>query len=37
MFYVQKLVYMRKEKNDFSDCNKYSECFFVYSLKLEPH
>ena len=37
MFYVQKLVYMRKEKNDFSDCNKYSECFSVYIFKLENH
>ena len=36
MFYVQKLVYMRKEKNDFPDCNKYSECFSVYIFKLEP-
>ena len=34
--YVEKLVYMRKGKNDFSDCNKYSECFSVYILKLEP-
>ena len=33
--YVEKLVYMRKGKNDFSDCKKYSECFFVYILKLE--
>ena len=37
MFYVQILVYMRKEKNDFSDCNEYSECFSVYIFKLEPH
>ena len=33
--YVEKLVYMRKGKNDFSDCNKYLECFSVYIFKLD--
>ena len=33
--YVEKLVYIRKGKNDFSDYNKYSECFSLYILKLE--
>ena len=35
--YVEKLVYRRKGKNDFSDCNNYSECLSVYILKLEPN